>query len=635
MDFPKTFFEDEVRDGFYVPAMIKRAWAAQLQMLEILRKFCAEFNITWYAAYGTLIGMARHKGFVPWDDDVDIWMKRDQYEKFLQNVNMLPDKLTFMEGRFGMEDNTLFNQMFGRIINTESMNVDQQFLEHFGGFPYSAGVDIFVLDNTAPTEQEEKARREIALFVYSTICGLKSDDEKIQKTVDNNIEFIEKISNTSINRDGNVFKQLMQILEAYCCLYDDEATGAVTSMHDWITRHAYKFDDSWFESTVELPFENTTLPAPVGYKEVLTAIYGNYMEKRQENTHDYPFYKKNERILAQHGIFLPYNFYFDNRYLEKLPKTERKKYIIAFLKIFEQSFDDINDLYIQRKFDRASEVLGNAQEVTSKLEQILGRNYPDDSGRSVQYLSEYYQKLYTLYQNVLRKDTDTCIKNEISEISRLYQMIIEEIANSIINPREIVFLVFKSCGWDNLQPLYDYFKKIPNGHVYVVPIPWYRKNLFFDPDPEPIFEGEEISQKVPVVSFDTMQLAVHTPDLIVTQNPYDEYSTGITVDPRFYSEELMKRSGKVVYVPWFQVDDVIPKHGAAWAASEYYINMPGVIRADLTLVPTYNMRRLYIEKLTAFAGVDTWKRWDASIQVASCEDDYRRIFDGLSELNSK
>ena len=84
MEFPRSYFEDEVRDGFYVHSLMKRAWAAQLEVLEDIDKVCKKHNIEYFAEWGTLLGAIRHGGFVPWDDDMDICMKREDYNKFLK-----------------------------------------------------------------------------------------------------------------------------------------------------------------------------------------------------------------------------------------------------------------------------------------------------------------------------------------------------------------------------------------------------------------------------------------------------------------------------------------------------------------------------------------------------------------------
>ena len=79
MEFPQEFFLDEVRDGFFVPAMMKRAWAAELEILIEIDKICDRHHIRYFIDYGTLLGAMRHKGFIPWDDDIDISMKREDY----------------------------------------------------------------------------------------------------------------------------------------------------------------------------------------------------------------------------------------------------------------------------------------------------------------------------------------------------------------------------------------------------------------------------------------------------------------------------------------------------------------------------------------------------------------------------
>ena len=83
MEFPDSYFEDEVREGFFVAGMIKRAWAAQVEVLLDIDKVCKKNQITYFADFGTLLGAVRHQGFIPWDDDLDISMKREDYNRFL------------------------------------------------------------------------------------------------------------------------------------------------------------------------------------------------------------------------------------------------------------------------------------------------------------------------------------------------------------------------------------------------------------------------------------------------------------------------------------------------------------------------------------------------------------------------
>ena len=116
MEFKKDFFCDEVRDGFMVPAMVKEAWGAQLEVLSVIDSICKKHNIPYWADWGTLLGAVRHGGFIPWDDDLDISMKRKDYEYFMKIAkNELPEGFCVINYATH-EDFWLF---LGRIINTK------------------------------------------------------------------------------------------------------------------------------------------------------------------------------------------------------------------------------------------------------------------------------------------------------------------------------------------------------------------------------------------------------------------------------------------------------------------------------------------------------------------------------------
>ena len=90
MEFPQNYFCAEVRDDFEIPAMMKRAWAAELEVLSVIADVCERHHLQYFADYGTLLGAVRHKGFIPWDDDIDICMLREDY---MELIRVLPEEL--------------------------------------------------------------------------------------------------------------------------------------------------------------------------------------------------------------------------------------------------------------------------------------------------------------------------------------------------------------------------------------------------------------------------------------------------------------------------------------------------------------------------------------------------------------
>ena len=94
MELKREFFYEEVRDGFYIPSIMKRAWGAGLTILSEVDRICRKYEIPYYAGYGTLLGAVRSSSFIPWDDDIDLMMLRSDYNRFLSVAEKeLPEEL--------------------------------------------------------------------------------------------------------------------------------------------------------------------------------------------------------------------------------------------------------------------------------------------------------------------------------------------------------------------------------------------------------------------------------------------------------------------------------------------------------------------------------------------------------------
>ena len=125
-NFSDNFFQDETREGFLVEAEMKHAWAAELEVLVQIDKICAENGIMYYADSGTLLGAVRHKGFIPWDDDMDICMMRKDYIKFLSVASKgLPSSMKLLS----IESSADWDEAFVRVVNDTKVDFTEGHLD--------------------------------------------------------------------------------------------------------------------------------------------------------------------------------------------------------------------------------------------------------------------------------------------------------------------------------------------------------------------------------------------------------------------------------------------------------------------------------------------------------------------------
>lgn len=251
------------------PIDVEEAKKLILDMLTYLDQFCRENGIEYFLYFGTLLGAVRHKGFIPWDDDADICMKRKEYEKFVKLFNRSSSRYKLMTWRDKAHYVT-----YAKIVDSETVCIEEYQTCEIGIF-----VDLFILDNEGDSLMEAKRfLRLLSPFVRLSRCVTHYNKLVMR------LRRREHPSKWRIMLAG-IFHRILPkrgYLHFIDLLSKAKQKRGITKYIGSVNASKYNerqiLESVWFDSAVRLEFEGVQLSAPVGYKEVLTTIYHNYME---------------------------------------------------------------------------------------------------------------------------------------------------------------------------------------------------------------------------------------------------------------------------------------------------------------------------------------------------------------------
>lgn len=241
-----------------------------------------------------------------------------------------------------------------------------------------------------------------------------------------------------------------------------------------------------------------------------------------------------------------------------------------------------------------------------QIESVEGEGFV-----TVTLLEGYCEQVYQIYEEVLNLPR----LNANAVHNRLSKELIK-VGNSIRNDirvrTEAVFLPYKASMWDSLESVWRAADEDPDCDAYVIPIPYYDRN----PDGsfrEEHYEGDLYPDYVPVTRYDEYDFEERRPDMIFIHNPYDNNNYVTSVHPFFYSENLKKYTDKLVYIPYFILQEIEPDNKAATEGVVSYCVVPGVLNADKVIVQSEKMRQVYINVLMEHTEGGTRKYWEEKI----------------------
>ena len=295
MQLPDGFLQSEYREGYFVDETMKKVWAVELELLEKFQDICKKHGLQYFAIGGTLLGAVRHKGFIPWDDDIDVGMLREDYDRFLQ---VCESELPYPY-RLVTPLNDACYRAHAQIRNCETTGYpanDESLSCNKGIF-----IDIFPLDGVTDSR---------TAFV-AQIWQMKA----LERILVNYYYF------DAVHPDPPFGKRMFH--RAVCGMMRHLGVKRVYSCYDRIAARDSKkptkkvgeisvlFGDTryhWqrevFDGAAELQFEHLKIAAPAGWEEFLTNTFGDY-RKPPEN--------KKERALHTNMVFDPETPYAKRR----------------------------------------------------------------------------------------------------------------------------------------------------------------------------------------------------------------------------------------------------------------------------------------------------------------------------------
>ncbi len=257
----------------------------QFEILQFFHDFCVKNNITYYLSNGTLLGAVKYKGYIPWDDDIDVCMPRQDYERLIK-IWRQSENCKYRLCSLELEDNYCFP--FAKLSDETTVLIEGNI---GNGCQLGVNIDIFPLDGFGNSEEEilkiyskmESIRRKLNLSKLRP----KPNDNIIKKVLKNIVAFKYKcIGSKKICLQIDSFAKKLNIND---CQYIGNVVWGF-----YAPGEAHKKE--LFEEKITVIFEGLEFYAPKGYDAFLRRLYGDYekdpLPEQQVTHHVYTaFYK--------------------------------------------------------------------------------------------------------------------------------------------------------------------------------------------------------------------------------------------------------------------------------------------------------------------------------------------------------
>ena len=260
----------------YQKGELERVWRTEIEIYREIAKICERHGLRYYAAYGTAIGAMRHKGFIPWDDDMDVCMPRKDYDAFVRYAETeLPEKM----GIEGIGYTEGFVMPFVKIQNKRTVFVEVSDQDK----RYRSGiyVDVFPMDAAPKTEELKRKQRRKCIRIGRAMVLAEYAHGKLPEGMNPlaraAVQAGSFLAHCALKLCGQSAAKLNRAFYREATRYETEDVTEYVLMA-YLAEETEYTPAEWIFPTREVPFEDITVRVPKETDRYIRNMYGDYMQ---------------------------------------------------------------------------------------------------------------------------------------------------------------------------------------------------------------------------------------------------------------------------------------------------------------------------------------------------------------------
>ena len=300
--------DEEVRDGFLVSSKRKKIWNVELDLLFKLDEVCKKLGLRYYLDWGTLLGAVRHHGFIPWDDDVDVVMLREDYDKLIKNGG------SEFSGNYELQSinsDPSYPGLHAKIRYTNSTAILKSWI--FPDINQGIFLDIFPLDGVPDDEQKKDQLFKENAFLCNAVKSYYSYDHilSLDPRIIRKLKQRRKIAKSIIKNQKEYAATFNRVEDNFRQYLPSSCNCVGSLMFSLYLNRIYVMDRGFYDDVIYLDFEGYKFPCPCKPHEVLDVIIGkdHMVPKQCPSNHgavyfdpDRPYTDYLERLRADYSF---------------------------------------------------------------------------------------------------------------------------------------------------------------------------------------------------------------------------------------------------------------------------------------------------------------------------------------------